>query len=192
MYNSLVEHKGSCMGYSLAMQYLLNKLGVTCRVQTGVATNPKGNKEDHMWNIVTLNGKEYLVDVTWDDVLVNGYNYAPYRYFNVTKDMMSETHTPKNASEWSKCTNTDQDWYRKNGFYFNSWDEVMKAMPTMIAKQGGDKGNPVSFRLPSTKMANEISSHITGGTAGSMNDLTGGKAIYTSKKGTLGATGFRY
>lgn len=188
IYNSLVQHQGSCMGYSFAMQYLLNKLGVSCRVQTGRATSPKKKTpEDYMWNIVTLDGKEYLVDVTWDDIITSGKNYTPYRYFNVTKDMMKETHNPKNTSEWNNCTNTDQDWYRKNGYYFTSWADAEKAIPSMIQKQGGDKGKVVTFRMASTNMAKDIGNHMNTNVLGKYMD---GKTVLSNHEGSLGATGF--
>jgi hypothetical protein len=51
-----------CEGYAKAFQYLCNLGGLTCYTVTGtIAGNMTGS---HMWNIVTLDGKNYLVDVT--------------------------------------------------------------------------------------------------------------------------------
>ena len=50
-----------CEGYSKAFQYLCDMSGLTCYSVHGYV--PGG----HMWNIVTLEDKNYLVDVTWID-----------------------------------------------------------------------------------------------------------------------------
>lgn len=60
LYSALVRHKTVCQGYAIAYRYLLNKVGIESRICTSAKLN-------HAWNIVTVNGKEYHVDVTWDD-----------------------------------------------------------------------------------------------------------------------------
>ena len=53
-----------CEGYSKAFQYLCDLSGFTgCYTVTGVMSGGTG-AGGHMWNIVTLGGKNYLVDVT--------------------------------------------------------------------------------------------------------------------------------
>lgn len=56
-----------CEGYAKAFQYLCDlsvfESGTVCYTVTGVMGDGV-NSENHMWNIVTLNGENYLVDVT--------------------------------------------------------------------------------------------------------------------------------
>lgn len=56
-----------CEGYAKAFQYLCDlsvfESGTVCYTVTGVMGDGT-NSENHMWNIVTLNGENYLVDVT--------------------------------------------------------------------------------------------------------------------------------
>lgn len=153
IYNNLVEHKSNCMGYAYAMKYLLNQLGVTCRVIIGSATG----EGDHMWNVVTLNGKEYLTDTGWDDPTGTQY-MTSYRYFNLTRSEMNRDHTPKNANEDSACTNSDQSYYKKNGMYYDS----VEAAEAAIKKQGAS-GKPVAVQLPTNEMAQQVKSDFMGG-----------------------------
>ncbi len=139
IYDSLIEGKGNCMGYSFAMTVLLNKLGVETRVMHGGTTSARD--KEHMWNIVKLNGKEYVTDATWDD---NGGNRVRYAYFNVPASEISRDHFPDNAKEWANCTSTDQDYYRKNGLYFNSYDELAAKLPTLA------KNKEFSFKMKSS------------------------------------------
>ena len=55
-----------CEGYAKAFQYLCDLGGLTCYTVTGTMTGGTGAGA-HMWNIVTLDGKNYLVDVTNSD-----------------------------------------------------------------------------------------------------------------------------
>ena len=55
-----------CEGYAKAFQYLCDLSGLTCYTVSGQMKGGTG-AGDHMWNIVTLDGKNYLVDVTNSD-----------------------------------------------------------------------------------------------------------------------------
>lgn len=52
-----------CEGYTKAFQYLCDLSGLECYIVTGVLQGGTGYGA-HMWNIVKLHGKNYLVDVT--------------------------------------------------------------------------------------------------------------------------------
>ena len=52
-----------CEGYAKAFQYLCDESKLTCYTVTGTMSGGTG-EGPHMWNIVTLEGKNYLVDVT--------------------------------------------------------------------------------------------------------------------------------
>ncbi len=66
-----------CSGYSLAAYYLLNSAGVKTRVITG-SGGSGADVENHMWNMVRVDGKWYNLDVTWDD---GGGTRKLYDYF---------------------------------------------------------------------------------------------------------------
>lgn len=57
-----------CEGYSKAFKYLCDLSGITCYTVSGDIDG------GHMWNIVTLDGKNYLVDVTNSDTGTIGQN----------------------------------------------------------------------------------------------------------------------
>lgn len=62
-----------CEGYAKAFQYLCNLNGLTCYAVTGRMDGGTGAGM-HMWNIVTLDGHNYLVDVTNSDTGTLGQN----------------------------------------------------------------------------------------------------------------------
>ncbi len=61
-YGAIVNGKAVCEGYTLAYMYLLNQVGIKSRFCSSAALG-------HAWNIVTIGGKEYHIDTTWDDPL---------------------------------------------------------------------------------------------------------------------------
>ena len=71
IYGALVENKCVCEGYAEAFQYLAKMYDIDCII---------ARSSIHEWNFVRLNGKWYVVDVTFDDPLTgntqtpSGYN----------------------------------------------------------------------------------------------------------------------
>ena len=65
-YGALVDRRAVCGGYAEAYGMLLEAAGID---QTCVISN----EMNHEWNVVTIDGVSYNVDVTWDDpVYMNG------------------------------------------------------------------------------------------------------------------------
>lgn len=57
-----IDKKTVCEGYTQAYCYLLLKVGISSRLSHSAQMG-------HAWNLVTLNGVKYNVDLTWDDPL---------------------------------------------------------------------------------------------------------------------------
>ena len=147
-YNSLVEHVGNCNAYSYAFSYLLNQLGVPTRVIRGTTNTSRDAK--HMWNVVTLDGTEYMVDVTWDDPTnMNGSKFISHRYFNVSKNMLTGNHTPYDAKDWVSCNSDSLGYYRQNGLFFANYDAAKAALPSILAKSASDGMEYVEIQLAS-------------------------------------------
>ena len=67
-YGVLFEKFGICSGYSDTMKIFLDKLNII---------NYKISNDQHIWNLVYLNGGWYHLDLTWDD---------PISEVNITRD----------------------------------------------------------------------------------------------------------
>lgn len=70
-YGVLIEGYGTCNGYADAMAIFLNKLNVI---------NYKISNDEHIWNLVYLDGKWYHLDLTWDDP-ISDVNISRDTYF---------------------------------------------------------------------------------------------------------------
>ncbi len=60
LYGALIEKTAVCQGYALSYQYMLEMLGIESEICSSYSLN-------HAWNIVTIDGRQYHVDITWDD-----------------------------------------------------------------------------------------------------------------------------
>lgn len=141
-YYPLLNGKAICEGYARAMQLLLDKAGIENYLIVGDATSD-GTTEAHMWNIVNINGKNYHLDVTWDDS--DDTDEISYLYFNVTDYDILYDHS-KLSPENNNCIYTDDNYFVKSNRYlysFNGYDELT----TVTAEALKSGRNYIEFRF---------------------------------------------
>lgn len=107
-YGVLVQGKAVCNGYAEAMALLLNCVGVENEIMTGWASG-----ELHAWNRVKLDGKWYQVDSTWDDPIPDRGSFAGHQFFNVTDEIMDDTHV-WTVSDYEACESMDYNYFKVN------------------------------------------------------------------------------
>lgn len=93
-YGILVNKVGVCQAYALAYKYLLNQLGIKC----GYVSSPA---MDHVWNVVSIDNKNYQVDVTWGDMGKDGKDvlgFVDHKYFLIDEKAMAADH--KGVENW--------------------------------------------------------------------------------------------
>lgn len=68
--NALVGNSGEtgpvCEGFSKEFKVLCDNAGIPCELSTGIGSNNAGS-DNHMWNIVQIDGQWYGMDATWND-----------------------------------------------------------------------------------------------------------------------------
>ena len=74
MYQFLTKGEGVCQAYTLTYMELLSRYGISSDVAVSEGMN-------HIWNVITLGGNPYHVDVTWDDPVPNTEGYAGHSNF---------------------------------------------------------------------------------------------------------------
>lgn len=136
IYGALVEGKANCMGYSRAMTYLMNKLGIECISVTGNALASNGTSGPHEWNAIKVNDHWYQLDVCWDDpsymstdgeIKESNDLGIRHTYFNITKKDMEKTRTFDHmAGDIPECTTEKDNYYIKQNLMMPSIDEYQK------------------------------------------------------------------
>lgn len=117
-----------CAGYARAVQYLLERLNVTCIYVDG---STQGSSEGHAWDIVNLNGEYYYVDATNGDQpdFLNGnaaqleeHKTTIYDYLCPFPKEYEKKYTRSEEFEVPECTSTDMNFYVLNQGCFESYD----------------------------------------------------------------------
>lgn len=126
------KHKAVCAGYAGSVQYLLEKLGVTCLYVEGSA---KGSEEGHAWNIVRLDGQYYYLDATngdqpafleGDAVSMVEHKTTIYDYLCPFPEEYEVNYTPSDEFELPKVEAVDKNFYVLNQGCFSSynWQDI--------------------------------------------------------------------
>lgn len=80
-YGSLIEGQAVCSGYADAFSIFMNIYKIP---------NIRVSSENHLWNLVYINGKWLHIDLTWDDSENNKYDN---NYFLITKEKLFSLDT---------------------------------------------------------------------------------------------------
>lgn len=126
-YGAIVQETAVCNGYAEAMSLLLTCAGVENNIITGSAGD-----ELHAWNQVCLDGEWYQVDATWDDPLPDSGIFVEHTYFNITDDMMDDSHT-WNKEYYEECDSQKYNYYKKNGYVY-TYGDLERVISTAASK----------------------------------------------------------
>lgn len=121
-----ISRESVCQGYAKAVQYLLERLDVSCTLVLGYVDNV-----GHAWNLVQIDGQYYYVDATWGDASYRGggenlgqYPTVNYDYLCVTTEQLCKTHVISNVVDMPECTSMEANYYIVEKAYFDSYDEI--------------------------------------------------------------------
>jgi len=87
--------KGVCDHYAAAFHVLTRRIGLESYICVGKHLSQKGGMGGHVWNIITLDGTDYIFDAQIDDLGSGGYNRffktfaqmgTKYQDYNVAQD----------------------------------------------------------------------------------------------------------
>ncbi len=140
VYGALIKGVASCEGYSYAMKYLCDLFELDCYVIFGKAENELGDKGNHMWNIINIEGENYHLDATWNDTVAKDDPSGDFRYmyFNVTDEEISQTHYDFKKDD--TCTSDKANYYIKNNLNFTQFGEPEKQQLAKLLASAADEG----------------------------------------------------
>ena len=123
-----------CQGYACATQYLLRQLGVSSSVIPGEADDGTGGGL-HAWNLVKLDGAYYYMDTTWGNgayrMEESGEQgkFVNYNFLCMTDGEAMCFYRPDQQFALPECSSMENNYYVREGLYFDSWDsEAMGAV----------------------------------------------------------------
>jgi len=93
-YSTIVLGQAVCIGYSLAFNYYMQRLGISSTLMFDGSVD-----ELHAWNLVELDGEFYNMDVTWNNPVSRPPDTFFYKYFNITDAQMQVYHNRSGVSK---------------------------------------------------------------------------------------------
>ena len=127
---SVVKGESVCLGYSKMFQFLCQQIDIPCTIITG--TNREGVR--HAWNCVYIEGNWYMVDCTNSvGQLTDTRETVSYYFFNITKEQLLRSYSIDNIVESPDCISVGQEYFYKNGFYYDTAD-IKKYKEQLIEK----------------------------------------------------------
>ncbi|MEE3392841.1 MAG: leucine-rich repeat protein [Lachnospiraceae bacterium] len=104
-YGCLVNGNAVCEGYSLAYKLILNDVGVKCDTITS-------DENGHEWNMVTIDGNNYYVDITNDDPINCNMYYCSHDNFMLSRSAFQKQEN-HNYSKKDWIDSAGQNVYEK-------------------------------------------------------------------------------
>ena len=154
-YACLVDGLAVCSGYAKAFQTVAARLGIKAGRVHGIKLDGGG---PHEWNIVTIDGAPYHLDVTWDDpVFAKGVQgFRTYDYFCVTTEEILKTHGIDRDSEAPLCTAKEANYFVRKGYCLDRY-EFEKAAEIIRSQLGGET---VYLKFPDKAALTEASEDL--------------------------------
>lgn len=124
-YGALIDKRAVCEGYGRAIALLLNRVGIQNYMITGFGENVEGEREGHLWNIVTIDGANYHLDATYNDPFEESSDEVSHLYFNLSDQEIQRDHfemTPDNNG----CNESEGNYFVREGLLFSGYTEETK------------------------------------------------------------------
>jgi hypothetical protein len=164
-YGAVVNGTAVCQGYAEAARILLSMAGIENYTRTGTAGG-----ENHMWNVVVLDGEAYHMDVTWDGGLNmdDGTRVVSHAYLNLTDAQMKKSHRWDDKLREmifdKDCTADKYNYFRQNDLVVKSGAEYTKLVSRLY--ESGVRDIEAYFDGPSVESIDIVAAARAAGSTG--------------------------
>ncbi len=145
--------KAQCEGIAKAAKVLLNAVDVKCIYVSGKAAGMDG-MDNHGWNIVSIDGNPYHMDITMD-IGASSDGLISYDNYNLTDSQIRRTHVF--STGYPKCTATEANYFVGNDLVFSSKKKIQEYISRSL-KSGNME---FYFKLAGKLKAAEIYQEMT-------------------------------
>lgn len=186
----LLNKESVCQGYAKTLQYLLQKVGITCEMVSGTVDNGQ-TTSTHAWDIVKIDGNWYYVDPTWGDSSFSGSvasdtEVVNYAYLCVTTQELSATHKINEIVQMPVCTATKDNYFVKENALFDSIDTAK--LSSLFTQAISDGSSSVTFKCTDADTFNEMKTYLFASDAGNVFNYLPAmstRAVYLAQDATL-------
>lgn len=127
IYGPLAEHWGICVGFAMATQYLLQRLGIECLELQGRSKDNRG----HAWLLANLDGNYCFIDTTfgrgWSIDDDERRVYIAHEWFGFSSDDISywDYYEVPQTIPMPEHIGSGCDWFRRTGRFVEAFDAAL-------------------------------------------------------------------
>lgn len=88
----LITKQTVCAGYAVILKEFMDRNNIECEFARGGVKS--GQTSGHAWNIVTIDGKKYPIDLTWDNTIFRSGKSRSFDWLGQDISTFSRSHHP--------------------------------------------------------------------------------------------------
>lgn len=161
-YGALVAGQALCEGYARSFAMLCNKAGIENLFAIGANQN-----EDHIWNMVHLDGNWYNIDLTWDDPPLDADGqptppyYIQYSYYLYRTGNAGPNLTVKENLYTLPETNSDFfNYFHYYGYYARSYEDAIDTLAKQLESALQTNRKFLRVQFSTDELYNQMSKRI--------------------------------
>ncbi len=124
---------GVCEGIAKTVKLLCDALNIPCMIPISDRDRANGEKYLHAWNILTIGGRHFHMDATFDNTLSKG-GVKRYDYYNLSDEKIFRDHRAL-LYPAQKCTDGEHFWYKEQKLSFTKMEDVENRIDQAIRKK---------------------------------------------------------
>mgnify|MGYP000933342444 CR=1 FL=1 len=150
------KKKGVCEGYAKAFKYLLDMMGIPCKLIYGFGCDPGvGVEESHAWNVIQLDGNWLHVDVTFDTTIRNGHMLR-YDYFGLTTEQILKDHRYV-VDKYPAANQLGYGYYDRNNLVMTTRKQMRDYISSVLRSGKSD----CVFKLPDSSIGDNLDRKVS-------------------------------
>ncbi len=162
-YGVFVDGEALCEGYARAFALLCNKVGIENLFATGTQnfTDESGAtvSEEHIWNMVKIDGLWYNIDMTWDDPTASKNNqaladdYISYSYCLVPRSELRPTlNVDESLFALPEANSLESNYFVYYGYYATTYEEAEEILTKSIEEATASGNHYIRIKFSTTEL----------------------------------------
>ncbi|MCL2056195.1 MAG: hypothetical protein FWH02_03120 [Oscillospiraceae bacterium] len=136
----LQSSTGVCEGFAKTAALLLRQAGIPAMVVRGDSMFVQDGDPFHAWNCLQIDGKNYHVDITWDNTLAAENGPIRYDYLCLSDEETARDHSNYTAPA---CTDNTGSYFHREGLCVAG----KSALDALLARQTAKRAPHITFKL---------------------------------------------
>lgn len=170
-YGVFVDGNALCEGYARAFAILCNKVGIENLFATGcqTVTDADGNEypEEHIWNMVKVDGLWYNIDITWDDPTTSSKQneldeaFLSYSYFLFPRSEIKPTvMVDETLFTLPEANSLEANYFVHYGYYATTYDEAVEILTKGINEAYDNDEHYVRIKFSDSTLYRDVVFHM--------------------------------